>query len=159
MLQLVILIWLNCFHPFYVSVTQIEQNQETKTVQVSVRIFFDDFEAALDKRYNTKVNILKPSDRKKVDLLIADYIGNHLKIKANNKLLLLKYVGYEIEEEAAWCYFEADKLETITSISVMNNILFEQHRTQINMIHAIVKGKRKSSKLDNPDSSVVFSYQ
>ena len=158
MLQLILLIWLNSFHPFYVSVTQIEQNRETKTIQVSVRVFFDDFEAALDKRYNTKINILKPSNRKKVDLLIADYIENHLKIKTNGKPVPLKYVGYEIEEEAAWCYFEADKQETVQSLTIMNNILFEQHPAQINMIHAIVNGRRKSIKLDNPANSVTFTY-
>ena len=158
MLQLIVLIWLNSFHPFFVSVTQIEQNQQTKTVQVSVRIFFDDFEAALDKRYNTKINILKPSDRKKVDMLVADYISNHLKIKANGKPLPLKYLGYEIEEEAAWCFFEADNQETVQSFTIMNNILFEQHPSQINMIHAVVNGKRKSFKLDNPVNSVSFQF-
>ena len=158
MLQLIVLIWLNSFHPFFVSVTQIEQNQQTKTVLVSVRIFFDDFEVALDKRYNTKINIVKPSSRKKVDSLIADYIVNHLKIKANGKPLLLKYVGYEIEEDAAWCYFEADKQETVQSFTIMNNILFEQHPSQINMIHAVVNGKRKSIKLDNPVNSVDFQF-
>lgn len=158
MLQLILLIWLNSFHPFYVSVTQIEQNQQTKTVQVSVRIFFDDFEKALNKRYKSNINILKPADRKKVDLLIADYINTHLKIKANNKPLTLKYIGYEIEEEAAWCYFETEKQPRVRIFSIMNNVLFEQHPTQINMIHAIVNGKRKSSKLDNPASSVTFNY-
>ena len=158
MLQLILLIWLNSFHPFFVSVTQIEQNRETKTVQVSVRIFFDDFEAALDKRYSTKINIVKPSNRRKVDSLIADYIGNHLKIKANGNPVLLKYVGYEIEEDAAWCYFEADKQETVQSLTIMNNILFEQHPTQINMIHAIMNGRRKSIKLDNPVNSVNFQF-
>ena len=158
MLQLILVIWLNCLHPFYVSVTQIEQNQQTKTIQVSVRIFFDDFENALAKKYKTDVDILKPADHKKTDRLIADYIAEHLKIKANNKLLVLKYVGYEIEEEAAWCYFETDKQEQVQSFTIVNNILYEQHPTQINMIHAIVRGKRKSSKLDNPSSSVSFQF-
>ena len=158
MLQLILLIWLHSFHPFYVSVTEIEQNQQTKTVQVSVRLFFDDFEKALDKRYKTRVDILKPADRKKVDLLIADYVTSHLKIKANNTPLVLKYIGYEIEEEAAWCYFETEKQPAIRSFSVMNNLLFEQHASQINMIHAIVNGKRKSIKLDNPASSFTFNF-
>ncbi|RZL12454.1 MAG: hypothetical protein EOO89_19550 [Pedobacter sp.] len=152
------MIWLHSFHPFYVSVTEIEQNPQTKTVQVSVRIFYDDFEKALTKQYKSQVNILKPVDRKKLDLLIADYISNHLKIKANAKTLSLKYLGYEIEEEAAWCYFETEKQAEVQSITVMNNILFEQHTTQINMIHAIVNGKRKSSKLNNPANSVSFQF-
>jgi hypothetical protein len=158
MLQLILFFWLNIFHPFYVSVTEIDHNQKTKTVQVSVRVFFDDFENALDKRYKTNINILKPKDRKQVDGLISDYIKNHLQIKANNKLLTLKYLGYQIEEDAAWCYFESGKIENIQKLDIQNEILFEQHDSQINMIHATVNGKRKSTKLDNPEKSVAFSY-
>lgn len=158
MLQLILLIWLKSFHPFYVSVTQIEQNQQTKTVQVSVRLFFDDFENALNKKYHTNTNILKPADKKKIDLLIADYINNHLKVKANGKPLNLKFLGYEIEEEAAWCYFETEKQVPVKSFSVVNNLLYEQHETQINMIHAVVNGNRKSTKLDNPENTATFSY-
>jgi len=158
MLQLILFFWLNIFHPFYVSVTEIDHNQKTKTVQVSVRVFFDDFENALDKRYKTSINILKPKDRKQVDGLISDYIKNHLQIKANNKSLTLKYLGYQIEEDAAWCYFESEKIESIEKLEIQNDILFEQHDSQINMIHATVNGKRKSTKLDNPEKSVAFSY-
>jgi len=158
MLQLILFFWLNIFHPFYISVTEIDHNQKTKTVQVSVRVFFDDFENALDKHYKTSINILKPKDRKEVDRLISDYIKNHLQIKANDKMLNLKYLGYQIEEDAAWCYFESDKIESIQKLFIENDILFEQHDSQINMIHATVNGKRKSTKLDNPEKSVVFSY-
>ncbi|RZK81911.1 MAG: hypothetical protein EOO92_03675 [Pedobacter sp.] len=159
MLQHLLIIWLSIFHPFYVSVTEIEQNQQTKTVQVSVRIFFDDLERAVDKRYKTSINILKPKDRKQVEGFIAAYVKERLKIKANGTALTLKFVGYEIEEEAAWCYFETDKLPIIQQLNVQNNILFEQHESQINMIHATVKGKRKSTKLDNPSSLAEFKYQ
>lgn len=158
MLQLILFFWLNIFHPFYVSVTEIEHNQKTKTVQVSVRIFFDDFERALDKHYKTNINILKPKDRKQVDGLISDYIKNHLQINADNKLLTLKYLGYQIEEDAAWCYFESGEVESIQKLGIQNNILFEQHDSQINMIHATVNGKRKSTKLENPEKSVEFIY-
>jgi hypothetical protein len=41
---------------------------------------------------------------------------------------------------------------------VVNNLLYEQHETQINMIHAVVNGKRKSTKLDNPENTATFSY-
>jgi hypothetical protein len=158
MLQLILFFWLNIFHPFYVSVTEVNYSPKTKTVQVSVRVFFDDFESALDKRYKTSINILKPKDRKQLDGLISDYVKNHLQIKANNKLLTLKYLGYQIEEDAAWCYFESEKVESIQKLNIQNDILFEQHDSQINMIHATVNGKRKSTKLDNPERAVEFSY-
>lgn len=158
MSRLFLLLWLNIFHPFYVSVTEIVHHKATGTVQVSVRIFFDDFEKTLEEKYKTKVNILKPADRKVVDGLIAACVKDHLKISANGKVLDLKYQGYEIEEDAAWCYFETAKVGSIKKLDVENDILFEQHTLQSNMIHVTVNGKRKSTKLDNPNGKASFSY-
>jgi len=156
--QLFLLLWLNIFHPFYVSVTEIVHNKTTGTVQVSVRVFFDDFEKALGKKYKKNVNILKPANRKEVDDLIAAYIKDHLKVSANGKALDLKYQGYEIEEDAAWCYFETSKVNDVKQLNVDNDILFEQHSSQSNMVHVIVDGKRKSMKLDNPKSEAGFIF-
>jgi len=158
MLQLTLVILFNIFHPFYVSVTEIEQNKKTGKLQISTRIFYDDLEKALNKGYKTKANILRPANKKQVDALISAYVKEHLKIKADDKEMLLTYVGYEIEEEAAWCYFETDKTEPIRSLNIQNNILFEQHESQVNMVHAVVAGKRQSSKLDNPKDKVDFSW-
>ena len=156
--RLFLLLWLNIFHPFYVSVTEIVHNKTTGTIQVSVRIFFDDFERALEKKYKKNVNILKPASRKEVDELISTYIKDHLKVSANGKPVELKYLGYEIEEDAAWCYFETSKVNAVKLMNVENDILFEQHAAQSNMIHVIVNGKRKSTKLDNPKKEMVVTY-
>jgi len=158
MLQVLLISFFHFFHPFYVSVTEITQNPKTKTVQVSVRVFFDDFEKALDHKYKAKLNILKPVDRKKVDLLIADYLQKHLQIKANQKPLLLKYIGYEIEEDAAWCYFETEKLGTIKNFDIRNDILFDEHDSQSNMVHVTLNGQRKSTKLDNPKAEARLTF-
>jgi hypothetical protein len=158
MLQLLILSILNIFHPFYVSVTEIEQNQKTKAVQVSVRIFYDDLEKTLNAEYKAAINISKPEDRKKVDQVIENYLKVHLKIKANGKPLALKFVGYEIEEDAAWCYLETTPLPPVQNFNIVNDILFEAHPSQSNMIHAIVNGQRKSYKLDNPSATTTITF-
>lgn len=158
MLQILLISFLHIFHPFYVSVTEVVQNPKTKTLQVSTRIFFDDFEKALDRKYQTKVNILKPADRKKVDLLIADYVQKHLQIKINQKALTLKYVGYEIEEDAAWCYFETQQIAPVKNLDIVNDILFDEHESQSNMVHVTINGKRKSTKLDNPKSQARLTF-
>ena len=158
MLQLFFVAFSYFFHPFYVSVAEIQQNQKSKTVQVSVRVFYDDFEKTLNKEYKSGVNIIKPLDRKRVDLLIETYLKSHLNIKANGKPMALKYIGYEIEEDAAWCYFESDPQPVIKKLTVQNDILFEAHPTQSNMIHATVNGVRKSTKLDNPTSEAIISF-
>ncbi|MCD0490440.1 hypothetical protein LPB86_19535 [Pedobacter sp. MC2016-14] len=144
-------------HPFYVSVTEIEQNPKTRTIEVSVKIFYDDFEKTLNKD-KVKINILKPADRKQVDALIADYINKHLKINASGKLLALKYIGYEIQDDAAWCYFESSPQPPVRQFDIQNDLLFEAHPSQSNMIHAIVNGQRKSTKLDNPSRKATLVF-
>ncbi|WP_316750880.1 DUF6702 family protein [Pedobacter gandavensis] len=158
MLHILLIYLFPIFHPFYVSVTEITQDPKTKTAQVSVRVFFDDLEKSLDHQYKERVNILKPVDRKKVDLLIADYLKKHLQIKVNQQPVVLKYLGYEIEEDAAWCYFETVALPTIKNIEIKNDVLFAEHESQSNMIHVTVNGKRKSTKLDNPKSSASLVF-
>ncbi|MEJ7560695.1 MAG: DUF6702 family protein [Pedobacter sp.] len=158
MLQHLLLFLFAIYHPFYVSVTEIEQVPKTRVVRVTSRIFFDDLEKAIDKRYKTSINILKPKDKAKVNDFIALYVKEHLKIKANGVPLTLRFVGYEIEEEAAWCYFESDAIAPVKQFAIQNDLLFEQHDSQINMIHAIVGAKRQSTKLDNPSSTAQFNY-
>ncbi|WP_374164876.1 DUF6702 family protein [Arcticibacter sp. MXS-1] len=157
MLQFLLLFNL-LMHPFYVSVTEIRHNEKNKVLEISSRVFFDDFEAALEKRYKVPVNILKPADRKKVDQLIADYMKKHLQVSLDGKKQELRYLGYEIEEDGAWCYFETAAAERPKNVVVTDNILYDEHSSQINMIHVIVNGVRKSTKLDNPSSRAAFSF-
>lgn len=146
------------YHPFYVSVTEINHNAKDKRIEVSCRIFFDDFEDVLEKNYKVQMDIVKPTDRKKIDLMIADYVKKHLLIKADGKAVNLTYVGYQIEEDACWSYFEATKIGKVKQLEVSNDLLFAEFRTQTNMLQVTANGQEKSTKLDNPESKAVFNY-
>ena len=161
MLSFIIILFLNVnawLHPFYVSVTEIRQNEKTKNLEISSRIFFDDLEKTLEKKYQVKVNILKPEDPKKVNELLADYLQDRLQIKVNGKLVKLKFLGFEIEEEAAWCYLEAPQTTPLKRLDIEDAILFEAHPLQQNMVHVTVGKRRKSTKLDNPESQYTFQF-
>lgn len=145
-------------HPYYVSVTEIKHNAKTQSLEISCRIFSDDLESALNKLGRGKVDILNSKNFAQVNPLIAEYIPKHLKINVNGKAVNLRFVGYEPESEATWCYFEVEGVRTAKKISISNDILFAEHEEQINMLHVIVGGERKSTKLDNPASSATFSF-
>jgi len=157
MLQILIFL-LAFFHPFYVSATEIKHNEKTKGIEISSKIFYDDLEAAIEKEYKVHVDILRPSDSKKVDAILADYFNKHLQLIVDGKKVQLRYLGYEIEDEAAWCYLEVQRVGKVNKIIVTNDVLFKQHPTQINMLHVIVNGIRKSTKLDNPDDKADFNF-
>jgi len=158
MLQLIIVSWLSFFHPFYVSVTEINHNARSQAVEVSCRIFYDDLERTLEKQYHTRVDIVKPADKSKMNQLLNDYIKKHLIIKADGKVLALSYVGYEIQEDAAWTYFEVKGINKVKKFEVHDDLLFTEHPEQINMLHVTVGGQRKSTKLSNPESEAAFEF-
>ena len=145
-------------HPYYVSVTEIKHNAKAQSIEVSCRMYSDDAETALKKISAERVDILNPKSKAQVDLLISKYVPLHLKIAVNGKAIVLQYVGYEFESEAIWCYFEAKNVRSVKRMDVSNNLLYAEHAEQINMMHVSVNGERKSTKLDNPQSSAAFSF-
>ncbi|MDQ0106162.1 hypothetical protein SAMN05660909_01331 [Chitinophaga terrae (ex Kim and Jung 2007)] len=150
--------WLTVLHPFYVSVTEIAHDAGKQELQVTCRIFTDDLENTLRAQFKTPVDITNPANRKKVDEYIAAYLSQHLVITLDGKTVSLHYLGYKIEEDAVWSFLEAEKIPVPKTVQVKNDLLYEKHPTQINMIHVMVNGTRKSSKLDNPKSLATFSF-
>lgn len=151
-------LWLGNMHPFYVSVTEIRHNNAKQTLEVSCRLFADDFENTLKKTYNTSFDIIKPTNRKLVDSLVGNYIKKHLLINLDGKPATLQYLGYKIEEDGAWCFLEAQAGPTLKKVQLKDDLLFESHEQQINMVHVIVKDERKSTKLDNPKADAEFDF-
>lgn len=145
-------------HPFFVSITEINHNAKDKELEISCRIFTDDFEKTLTAAYKTKIDILHPADKKKVEGYINDYISKHLQIKVDGKAAILKFIGYEQQEEAIWNYFEIKDVATLKTIEITNNVLFESHEEQTNIVHVTVNGTRQSRELINPIADVKFEF-
>src|ERR1700754_3903923 len=127
MLQLTIISWLSFFHPFFVSVTEINHNARTQSVEVSCRIFYDDLEHTLEKQYHTQIDIVKPSDKNKVNQLLTDYIKKHLIIKADGKPVILNYVGYEIQEDAPGPFFKEKEIRKKKNLGLQTFFFSPKH--------------------------------
>lgn len=145
-------------HPFYASVTEITHNAARRELGVSARIFTDDLENTLKKQFKTSFDIIKPANRKQVEGYIAAYLQQHISVKLDGRPVALKFIGYKIEEDAVWSFLEAENVAPPKKVEVRNDVLYEQHATQTNMIHVIVGGKRQSYKLDNPQAVAVFGF-
>ena len=145
-------------HPFYVSVTEINHNAKDKTLEISCKMFSEDLEKVLEKDYKQKVDL---SDEKLHDTnnnLIDDYLHKHLRVKVDGKEAVLKLIGFEKESEAVWGYLQADNIATAKKVEITNSILHDFTEDQINLVHVIVGGKRKSTKLDYPATAAVFEF-
>lgn len=148
----------NKLHPIFVSVTEIEHNAKDKTLEISCKIFTDDFEKTLREAYKTPVDLLKPKDKVAMNNLVSDYVKKHLLIKVDGKLAALQFIGYEQDEEGIISYFQANNIITVKLIQITNNILFEYKQEQMNIMHLNINGKKESTKLLNPQENVGFVF-
>lgn len=145
-------------HPLHVSVTEINHNAADKTLEISCKLFTDDFEKVLTQNYKAKVDLINPSDRPAMEKLVSDFILTHLSMKADGKPVKPTYLGYEKDNDAIYSYFQVDNIASVKKIEITNNILHEVFTDQINLMHVIVGGKRKSYKLDYPETKTEFSF-
>lgn len=145
-------------HPIYVSVTEIEYNEKEKVVEVSCKLFTDDFEKALRTIYKKPVDLMNPKDKPVMDKLIEDYVRQHLKINADGRELKLKYLGYELIDEAIFSYYEVPAIEKIGTLSIINNLLYDFQPEQMGLMHITVSGNRKSTKLNYPEAKAVIQF-
>lgn len=148
----------NTHHPIFVSVTEIEHNAGEKTLEISCKIFTDDFETTLRKKYTGKIDLLDAKYKSSMNPLVSDYIQKHLSIITDGKLARLQFLGFEQDEEGIISYFEVKNIEKVKNIEVTDDILYEEKPQQMEIIHVMVNGERKSSRLNNPDTKVSFQF-
>ena len=146
------------FHPYYISVVEINHNATDKTLEISCKIFTNDFETTLERNYKAKVDLSNPKDKATTDKWISDYIKKHLSINVDGKDVNLSYLGFEKEEEAVLSYFQVDNVAGLKRINVSNSLLHDFSDQQINIIHCSVRGKRQSTKLDYPNTEAAFQF-
>ena len=147
-LTVVIPLFLLVFHDFHVSICDVDFNEQSKSIQVSQRIFLDDFEQALNKKYDINLIIDDESTLAYRDSLIQDYLFTSIKLKVDGKEKKRVYIGSEIEEDAIWCYIEYEGVKKYKSITITSTVLLETFEDQANIIHFTYGDKEKSIKLD-----------
>jgi hypothetical protein len=146
-------------HPLYVSVTEINHNATDKTLEISCKLFTDDFEKALDSSTHKKTDLTTPVDKAEAGKLVAGYIKSHLTIQVDGKPVTLEFVGFEKEHDAVWSYFQVSKQAAAPKkIVLTNTILYELYDKQINLMHVSVAGNRKSTRLNFPDKQATVEF-
>jgi hypothetical protein len=145
-------------HPFHVSVIEINHNATDKTLEISCKIFTDDFEKVLAKNYKAKTDLINPPNKAAMDTLVKKYILSHLSIKADGRPVAIQYVGFENENEAVFSYIEVGNIPVVKKLDISTNIMYDMFDDQVIIIHTVVGGKRISNKLEYPNKETSFSF-
>ncbi|SKB66590.1 hypothetical protein SAMN05660776_2384 [Salegentibacter holothuriorum] len=131
-------------HEFYLSVTEIEYNNEKQSLQIITRVFIDDFEDVLNERYGSDLQLSEEAEEGEVAENISKYLKQKLRLQVNGEELQLNYLGKEYDADQLILYIEVENLAPFNKIEVSNEILTDLFDDQKNVVHVKVNGKTKS---------------
>ena len=138
-------------HPYHVGSVEINYNAKTKTFEISAKFFLDDLENSLNAKYNKTLHFGEEKSKAGLDQALENYFAEYFKLKSNNKFLKINYLGFEEDKESVNVYLESEATEMPKKVETAVSLLYNFFEDQMNIVHIIVNGERKSSKLNYPD--------
>lgn len=138
-------------HPYHVGSVEINYNSKSKNFEITGRFFLDDLENGLSKKYGKPFHFNDPKYKAQINEALKSYCAEYLKLKTNNQFLKINFIGYEEDNESVNVYLESETVSDPKKIEAAVSILYNLFDDQINLVHIIVNGNRKSEKLAYPN--------
>ncbi len=146
-------------HEFYVSICDIQHNAEAATLEITLKVFTDDFEKALQEEFGEKLQLGTSQESPKTDEKVAAYLQKHLQILVNQKLdYSYHFLGKEVEINEMWCYLEIRGVSNIESIEVKNFLLTHVFPKQSNIVNIRANARLESLMLNKDKTSDRVEY-
>ncbi len=154
-LFLLIAIVLSSFalHKFYVGMFQMKYVPQKKELQITTRLFIDDINLALEKKYGKKTFIGENKESKDDEQLLQKYITEKFKLKINGQAKNYIFLSKEFENNVVICYFKLKEQGKISTLSIENSVLMEVYPEQQNIIQFDNNGDKKSLLLTEDNFS------
>lgn len=143
-------------HEFHVSITQIAHNDSSGQLELAVKVFTDDLEAAIQPKGTEPLRLGTDREDARSKTLIGVYINRNLRVKADGVPVVLTFLGKETEADATWCYFESGPLGKISQLEVTNTMLLDLFDDQVNITHFKHQGKTKAGMTNRDRPSQTF---
>lgn len=137
------------WHKFYVSVTQIDYVPNKKRIEITHRIFIDDLEKALEKKYKKKVYLTSTKELPEAETLIKNYLKENIKISINKRPQEIVYLAREVEGDVLIFYTKIAISKKINTFEIYNSLLTEVYSDQQNIVHTNINSNKKSILLTN----------
>lgn len=131
-------------HEFYLSVTEIEYNNEEQSLQIITMVFIDDFQNVLNERFDADIQLSQEAEEGAVTEHISKYLNQKLRLKIDGEELQLNYLGKEYDADQLVLYIEVENVAAFDEIEVTNEILTDLFDDQKNVVHVKVNNKTKS---------------
>jgi len=138
-------------HKFYMAIYQIDYVPQKKRIQITSRIFIDDLNAAIEKKYHVKTNLGTAQESAQDELNMKKYLAEKFFLKVNGVVKPMTFLSKEVEANVLICYFRIPDISKITNLEIENSALTEWNSEQQNIIQANITGEKQSLMLTSGD--------
>lgn len=138
-------------HPYHVGSVEINYNSNSKTYEIVGRFFMDDLENALNKKYGTTLHFGDEKFKPQLNGYLAKYSNEYFRLKSDNQFVKINFLGYEEDRESVEIYLESEPVKPPKKVEAAVSFLYNYFDDQLNIVHIIVNGQRKSQKISYPD--------
>lgn len=146
-------------HPIHISVTEINYNEKSKSLQITSRIFVDELELGIRaQRKEPELDLEAPKDQT-TKQLIKNYFAAHFKIKIDGKPAQLNFLGFEKEDLSMVSYIEIENVKKLKTVEVFDDLVTEIHDDQSNLVHITYKSPVKSVRLTREKTTEIFTFE
>ena len=125
---------LNLMHPVHVSITNIDYEADQHKIEISTKVFKNDFKLLLYHLYELNVDLDSTEILDQNKTTIHEYFLNHFRIKNGNDKCNLELKDITTDEEYLWFYYQIDIKNDIKQLEIVNTILLDLYFDQKNML-------------------------
>ncbi len=148
------------FHPVHVSFTSVEYNTDKKQFNILFKIFADDFDRIIDKKYNVFLNLENGHKPDGYDKIVSKYILEHFKIVVDNKdytVSRLKFTHLELKEKAIWLHYIYKYKGDSVHFELWNSLMTDLYYDQTNLLIFNYHSFQKAIRFTNDKTKEVLS--
>lgn len=133
-------------HKFYISVTSVEYSDQDRALQITTRVFIDDFEKLLQERYGIKGNLATKDESPQANEFIGKYLKAKFSLEINGQNVPYDFLGKKYDNDIVILYLEVPAIDfnSIGTISLQNEVLMDMFEEQKNVVHFKLRNQKKS---------------
>ena len=110
-------------HKFYVALYQVNYAPQKKMLQITARIFVDDLNTAIGKKYSKKVNLGSEKETDDDLTLLKKYLSEKFSIKINGQSKSMTLLSKEMEGDVLICYLSIKEIPKINALEIYNTVI------------------------------------
>lgn len=145
-------------HKYYLSLLQVNYEQNQKALQITLRVFLDDLQTSLREQGHSSIELGTDREPKNTDRLCLSYLRKNLVFEIENNPREFNYLGKEYQGDQVVFYLEILDVLHLPNLFVKNTLLYRSFPNQKNLVKISAYEKNRSVLLTKEQSKSLINF-